>query len=463
MNTLLEPENTTSVLDEALRDVLDHFSVGATLPTEHRALAEFAEALRRLLPLTLIERQLRQLSHDGFLRGAVVAIASDLRQHVRADLALLLARELVDALAPALGITVARALLTLPSVDAGRRLLGGPFTAANLLLGEALAESHDPAAALRHFEAVLATDIDNKQALRGWRDAVRALERRGLSPRQRSRGLALLDGLAELEIADGLGSDRYELGRPLGRGRHAVVYQAFDRRVGREVALKRLLTGNRDRLLRTRFFDEARTLAQVRSPYVIALLDAQPDHSFIALSLCRGGNLRLALRRSQVSAADLPRIGSELAAALRAVHAVGAVHRDVKPANILVRGTEPGSPIALGDFGLALPGSRRGEVRNVGTLRYLAPELRHGHSQTRANRACDVFSAGVVLLEIATAPSPLAAVFDRASDDLDAASFVPEDLPGGWSHHLRAMLAIDPEARRLPPTAPPVEASSPNP
>ncbi|HGG56820.1 MAG TPA: hypothetical protein ENK31_03370, partial [Nannocystis exedens] len=305
MNTLIEPENTTSVLDEALRDVLDHFSAGATLPAEHRALAGFAESLRGLLPLPLIERQFRQLSHDGYLRGAVVTIASDLRQRARADLTLLLARELVDALAPALGITVARALLTLPSVDAGRRLLAGPFTAANLLLGETLAESHDPAAALRHFEAVLAIDIDNKQALRGWREAIRALERRGLSPHQRSRGLALLDGLAELEIADGLGSDRYELGRPLGRGRHAVVYQAFDRRVGREVALKRLLVGSRDRLLRTRFFDEARTLAQVRSPYVIALLDTQPEHSFIALSLCRGGNLRLALRRSQVRAADL--------------------------------------------------------------------------------------------------------------------------------------------------------------
>ncbi|HFE45680.1 MAG TPA: hypothetical protein ENJ18_09340 [Nannocystis exedens] len=155
----------------------------------------------------------------------------------------------------------------------------------------------------------------------------------------------------------------------------------------------------------------------------------------------------------------MPRIGSQLAAALRAVHAVGAVHRDVKPANILVRDTELGSSIALGDFGLALPGSRRGEVRNVGTLRYLAPELRHGHSQSRANRACDVFSAGVVLLEIATAPSPLAAGFDRASDDLDAASFVPNNLPGGWSDHLRAMLAIDPEARRLPPVTPLREAT----
>ncbi len=448
MSIVLEPEGTTSVLDEALVAVLDHFAVGATLPSEHPALADLAESLRRLVPLTLLDRQLRELSHAGYLRGAVVAIAADLRQRPRADLALLLARELVDALAPLLGIAVARALLTLPSIDANRRLLGGPFTAANLLLGDALSETGDPAAALRHYEAVLAVDIDNNQALRGWREAARALERRGLSPRQRSRGLALLDGLAELEIADGLGSDRYELGRPLGRGRHAVVYQAFDRRVGREVALKRLLVGGRDRLLRARFFDEARTLAQVRSPYVVALLDAQPDHAFIALSLCRGGNLRLALRRSLVGAADLPRIGHELAAALRAVHEVGALHRDVKPANILVRDPAPGSPIALGDFGLALPGSSQGGARNVGTLRYLAPELRQGRA--RATRACDVFSAGVVLLEIATSPAPLPPEFDRASDALDAAAHVPDDLAEGWTPPLRRMLASDPTKRSLP-------------
>ena len=148
--------------------------------------------------------------------------------------------------------------------------------------------------------------------------------------------------------------------RPLGRGRHAVVYQAFDRRVGREVAIKRLVADTRDdaargeaRVLGARFFAEARTLARVRSPHVVALLDVQPTHRFIALSLCRGGNLRVAMRRRLLGPDDLPRVGAELQAALRAVHAAGAVHRDIKPANILVREAREGSPIALADFGLA--------------------------------------------------------------------------------------------------------------
>lgn len=444
MSGAIEAETTTSVLDEALLAVLDRFAVGATLPQEHQGLSELSQSLRRLQPLWMIERQVQALSHAGYIRGALSAIAADLRQRPRADLALLLARELMDALAPPLGIAVARALLTLPTVEASRTALGGPYTVANLALGDALLESGDPAGALRHFEAVLATDIDNSQALRGWSAAAQAAGRRGLPTSQRSRGLALLDGLAELELAEGLGSDRYDLGRPLGRGRHAVVYQAHDRRVGRDVAIKRLISGAADRILRARFFDEARTLAGVRSPHVVALLDAQPQHHFIALSLCRGGNLRLALRRNLVGAGDIPRIGAELLSALAAVHSAGAIHRDVKPANILVRDPSPGSPIALGDFGLAVP-TASGDAQNVGTLRYLAPELRSGHA--RPSAAADLFSAGVVLLEIALAPAPLPADFDRMRSDLDVEHLVPEGLGDGWSERLRRLLGRDPGGR----------------
>ena len=444
----LEPEGSHGLLDEALVAVLDRFAEGAALPRELPALANLAQSLRRLAPQWMVERHLRELSHGGYLRGALAAIAADLRLRPRADLALLVARELMDALAPDLGVGLCRAVLTLPGVESQRLAAGGPYTLANMLLADALLAAGDPAAALRHYEAVLATDIDHAQALRGWSEALRHLERRGQGVAQRSRGLALVDGLAELEAAEGLGSDRYDLGRPLGRGRHAVVYEAHDRRVGREVALKRLILGAGDRALRARFFAEARTLARVRSPFVVALLDAQPEHHFIALPLCRGGNLRLAIRRGHVSPADLPRIGDQLAAALAAVHAAGAIHRDVKPANILVRDARPGSPIALADFGLAHPGGPdAGPGPGVGTLRYLAPELRRAHA--RPTPAADIFSAGAVLLELALTPAPLPDLFDQVSGDFDAAALVPAELPAGWSGRLRRMLAADPLARRL--------------
>lgn len=454
-------------LDQALRAVLARLSEGAALPREHAGVAALTRLVAEGAPLRLVEAQVRELSRGGYLRGALVSVAGHQRLRPRADLLLLLANELCDALAPDLGCAVARAVLGLPGTAASRWTAGGPYVAANLLLGEALLEIGDALAALRHFEAVLAVEVDHGRALRGYHAALR----RGAGPQGASgRGLALLAGLDEVELSEGLGLDRYELGRPLGRGRHAVVYQAFDRRVGREVAIKRLVAERRDdtargeaRVIGARFFAEARTLARVRSPHVVALLDVQPTHRFIALSLCRGGNLRVAMRRRLLGPEDLPRVGIELQAALRAVHAAGAVHRDIKPANILVREAREGSPIALADFGLA-QGSR-GASGHAGTLRYLAPELRSPPTPeraatslsgqvARANRmaaspASDIFSAGVVLLELALSPGPLPAPFDHVASDFDAAELVPAGLPDGWTLRLRAMLARDPVAREL--------------
>ncbi|MCA9695331.1 MAG: protein kinase, partial [Myxococcales bacterium] len=191
---------------------------------------------------------------------------------------------------------------------------------------------------------------------------------------------------------------------------------------------------------------EARTLARVRSPHVVALLDAQPRNQFIALSLCRGGNLRHATRRGLFGQADVPRVGAQLLAALAAVRSAGAVHRDIKPVNILVRAPGPGAAIALADFGLALHDDAAAGLR-AGTLRYLAPELRDGAG--RATPASDLFSAGVVLLELALAPRPLPDVFDRLDAQLNAAAHVPDGLADGWSDRLRQMLSARPDARGL--------------
>lgn len=437
-------------LDQALRAVLTRLAEGAALPREHAGIAALTRLLADGEPAARVEAQVRELSKAGYLRGALVGIAGHARLRPRPELLLLLANELCDALAPDLGVEVARALLTLPAVEASRWTPGGPYIAANMLLGEALLDRGDALAALRHFEGVLAVDLDHARALRGYNAAVR---RSGGHPP--SRGLALLDGLDEVELAEGLGVDRYELGRPLGRGRHAVVYQAYDRRVGREVAIKRLVVdgepGRGDaRILGARFFAEARTLARVRSPHVVALLDVQPTHRFIALSLCRGGNLRVAMRRRLLGPGHLQQVGAALQAALQAVHAAGAVHRDIKPANILVREAREGSPIALADFGLAQHDARNAAAAGLaGTLRYLAPELR-GTGEARppaATPASDLFSAGVVLLELAIHPAALPAEFDRVSGDFAAEALVPADLPGEWTPRLRRLLAADPSAR----------------
>ncbi|MEM7158234.1 MAG: serine/threonine-protein kinase [Myxococcota bacterium] len=442
-------------LHGALDEVLGAFYDGATRPEELTELAQFERDLAQGRSVASLMPMLRELSHDGFLRGALVVLTSGLRRNPTDErapaLALVLARELLDALDPALGVRVARAVLADAELKSSDHRPDGVFVSGNLLLGEALLEGGDPAAALRHFEAVLSVDVDHPRALQGWSASVRSLEARGITAEHRSRGLALLDGLDELELRHAFGAERYELGRPLGRGRHAVVYEAYDRQVGRAVAIKRLLLPDArrgevpERVLRARFFAEAKTLARVRSPFVVSLLDVQPRHRFIALDLCRGGNLRLALRRGLVGPADVPRIGQQLQAALAAVHSSAAVHRDIKPANILVRGRQRGAPVALADFGLAVGHDPSRTATNAGTLRYLAPELRLGGA--RATPSSDLFSAGVVLLELALAPRPLPEALDRIDVEIDARSFVPEDLPDPWPQTLTKLLDPDPEAR----------------
>ncbi|GEM_PF-1399346 len=440
----------------AAQAVLGRFSEGATTPEELPELAALAEALADDAPVPIIDRQLRALSHAGYLRGAVVTIADHLARHPRLELALRLASELLDALAPNLGVELARAILA--HADAARRGPRDLEISTNLMLGEHFTEVGDLSGALRHFEGVLAIDIDHARALRGWSTSVRELERRGQSSEHRSRGLSLLDGLEALELAGGVGLDRYELGRPLGRGRHAVVYEAYDRRVGRSVAIKRLLgddarsDGVPARVVQARFFAEAETLAQVRSPHVVALLDVQPRHRFVALELCRGGNLRLAMRRRLLTHADLGTVSAQLRAALKAVHAAGAVHRDVKPANILVREARPGSPIALADFGLAIgPGAAtrdRPRGPRAGTLRYLAPEIKAGGE---ASSASDLYGAGIVLLELATSPAPLPRSFDTLDPNFDTRpeldTLLPKALAPTWRALLERLLDPSPRAR----------------
>jgi tRNA A-37 threonylcarbamoyl transferase component Bud32 len=457
------PPYAESPLAAAATAILRKFGEGATTPDELPELRRFVDDLEAQVPLSTLDARLRELSLAGYLRGAVVAIADHLARHPRLDLALRLASELLDALEPELGVELARAILAAPleqqadSVSPQARAERFELEiSTNLMLGEHLLEGGDIERALRQFEAVLAIDVDHARALRGWSSCARELERRGQSTEHRSRGLSLLDGLEALELAGGVGLERYELGRPLGRGRHAVVYEAYDRRVGRSVAIKRLLgdEGRRDgipaRVVEARFFAEAETLARIRSPHVVALLDVQPRHRFVALELCRGGNLRLAMRRGLLTPTELPAVTAQLELALRAVHEAGAVHRDVKPANILVREARAGSPIALADFGLAIGNEPRGQASGgavrAGTLRYLAPEIKAG---AKATPASDLYAAGVVLLELAIAPASLPGEFDRLDPSFDARTLLPELLSHGGEpvSLLERLLSPDPSAR----------------
>ncbi|MGH1525179.1 serine/threonine-protein kinase [Leifsonia sp. L25] len=259
-------------------------------------------------------------------------------------------------------------------------------------------------------------------------------------------------------LPDTLLLDRYELRDRLGRGGMGTVYRAFDRQLGRFVAVKVFAAGEASDDARRRA--EATALARVSHPNLVTLLDAHlspegdPSPSFLVLELVDGEDLRSRLDRGPVAAEEAVAIVEGIAAALVVVHGAGMVHRDLKPANILLgdSGVPGGMPHAkLADFGIAhLLGTERLTTAGtiIGTAGYLSPEQA---SVAEPGPAADIYALGLVTLEALTGVTeypgtPLEAVTARLARD----PRIPESLPEDWRGLLGAMTARDP---RLRPTA----------
>ena len=161
-------------------------------------------------------------------------------------------------------------------------------------------------------------------------------------------------GPPEEEQPEELGSGRYEILHLLGRGGMGVVYQARDRRLGREVALKRLRDGAdaADQRVR-RFISEAKAVAALNHPHVVAVydIDADGEGYHISMELVSGGSLSQRISgKGPLKPLEAVEIIRQVASALDAAHEAGIIHRDVKPGNILI--TSQGQA-RLSDFGLA--------------------------------------------------------------------------------------------------------------
>ena len=202
---------------------------------------------------------------------------------------------------------------------------------------------------------------------------------------------------------------RFRILARLGAGAFGTVYRAHDPQLDREVALKvpRSGTGAGPSHLE-RFLREARAAAGLRHPHIVPVFDAGSDGgvSYIAAAFIKGRPLSEAIRRDGVNFQRAARITRDLAEALAYAHTQGIVHRDVKPANVLLdRNNQP----HLTDFGLATRAAesarltREGAV--LGTPAYMAPEQAEGQ-QGPARPASDQYSLGAVLYELLTGQLP---------------------------------------------------------
>lgn len=242
---------------------------------------------------------------------------------------------------------------------------------------------------------------------------------------------------------------RYALDTLLGRGGSAEVWRARDELLDRPVALK-LVTAAHDEST-SRAADEARTLARLNHPGLVPVYDAGTDgegRPWVVMELVEGQTLSQALQQGGLPPDRVAQVGRSIAEALAYVHDKGLVHRDVKPANVLL-GTD--GRARLTDFGIArLIDSAKVTSTGmmVGTASYLAPEQVAGEPVAAP---ADVYALGLLLLECLTGRREYqGSTVEVALSRLHRAPEIPADLPQGWPGLLRAMTDRDP-ARR--PTA----------
>jgi serine/threonine-protein kinase len=178
----------------------------------------------------------------------------------------------------------------------------------------------------------------------------------------------------------------FRLLREVGRGGAGVVYEAEDRDLQRRVALKVYHQPDRDR---AQLLHEAHVAVALAGPGVVRVFDANPEHGWLVMEWVPRGALRSLLHERDADALrPIERWALPLAKALARVHAAGWVHHDVKPANILLRGS--GDPL-LTDFGIA---RRVGEPSPPGSLGYVSPERLAGRTTHTGD---DVYGYGRVL------------------------------------------------------------------
>lgn len=269
-----------------------------------------------------------------------------------------------------------------------------------------------------------------------------------------SESLQSFNFLAPPELPDEIGRlGKYRILQVLGQGGMGVVFRANDPELGRDVALKVLWTARPvSQSLRQRFAREAKALASVEHDNVVPVysVDSGDETPFLTMKLLEGQTLADCLGDgSPMDQASVVTVGRQLAGALKAAHAAGVIHRDIKPGNIWI---EESGKAKLIDFGLArtddLDLTATGDI--AGTPKYMSPEQANGQTATEQS---DLFSLGSVLYYCLTGSPPfdgdsipvvMRAIADGNYEDIAA---ICPAVNSELAEVIRRLLHVDPDQR----------------
>ncbi|GAA1739308.1 DNA translocase FtsK [Nonomuraea bangladeshensis] len=245
-------------------------------------------------------------------------------------------------------------------------------------------------------------------------------------------------------------SGRYRLDSELGRGAMGVVWRAYDQRLDREIAVKVFPHHvDLDQRRLDRFRAEARLCGRLQHPGIVVVHDADEDNGrlFFVMELLEGTDLAKVMSKSPngLPIDRVVNIGARLGEALAAAHAKKVIHRDVKPANIMLL---PRDRPKICDFGIARVVDAGHATMQVGTPAYAAPEQSDGAPDERS----DLYSLGCVLYEMATGDRPFhgntwSLLFQHATKNPLPPSSVRSDIPSPLEELILQLLAKKPEER----------------